>query len=45
LTVMDKVLSKRINAWRRELKASDYPMDVFTDLRENKLGGDGIMYP
>jgi hypothetical protein len=45
LTVMDKVLSKRINAWRRELKASDYPMDVFTDLRVNKLGGDGIMYP
>jgi hypothetical protein len=27
------------------LSAKDYPMDVFTNLRDNKLQGDGIMYP
>jgi hypothetical protein len=45
LTVQDKVLSRRMHAWRRELSAKDYPLDVFTDLRNNKLGGDGIMWP
>jgi hypothetical protein len=45
LTVQDKVLSKRMHAWRRELSAKDYPMDVFTDLRDRRLHGDGIMWP
>jgi hypothetical protein len=45
LTVQDKVLSKRMHAWRRELSAEDYPMDVFTDLRDRRLQGDGIMWP
>ncbi|KAH7405904.1 hypothetical protein DE146DRAFT_427296 [Phaeosphaeria sp. MPI-PUGE-AT-0046c] len=45
MTVQDKVLSRRMHAWRRELSAKDYPMDVFTDLRQGKLHGDGIMYP
>jgi hypothetical protein len=45
LTVADKVLSKRMHAWRRDLSAKDYPMDVFTDLRDRRLQGDGIMYP
>jgi len=45
LTVQDKVLSRRMHAWRRDLSAKDYPMDVFTDLRGRKLHGDGIMYP
>ena len=45
MTVQDKVLSRRMHAWRRELSAKDYPMDLFTDLREGKLHGDGIMYP
>lgn len=45
LTVHDKVLSRRMHQWRRDLKEQDYPLDVFTDLREAKLDGDGIMWP
>ncbi|KAJ8112940.1 hypothetical protein OPT61_g4819 [Boeremia exigua] len=45
LTVQDKVLSRRMHQWRRELREQDYPLDVFTNLREAKLGGDGIMWP
>lgn len=45
LNVHDKVLSKRMHQWRRDLKEQDYPLDVFTDLRGLKLGGDGIMWP
>lgn len=45
LTHADRVLSKRMKAWRRELKAEDYPLDVRTDLRKAKLVGDGIMWP
>jgi hypothetical protein len=45
LTVADRVLSRSMHAWRRDLSAKDYPMDVFTNLRDNKLEGDGIMYP
>jgi hypothetical protein len=44
-TVEDKMLSKRMHAWRRDLTAEDYPLDVFTNLRGSKLLGDGIMYP
>ncbi|KZM19878.1 serine-type peptidase [Ascochyta rabiei] len=45
LTVQDKVLSRSMHQWRRELREQDYPLDVFTDLRKAKLGGDGIMWP
>jgi hypothetical protein len=45
LNVQDKVLSRRMHQWRRELREQDYPLDVFTNLREAKLGGDGIMWP
>jgi hypothetical protein len=45
LTVEDKVLSKRMHAWRRDLSAEDYPLDVFTNLRGVKLQGDGMMWP
>lgn len=45
MTVQDKMLSRRMHAWRRELSAADYPMDVFTDLKNSKIYGDGIMYP
>lgn len=45
LTVQDKVLSKRMHAWRRELSAKDYPMDLFTDLRDMNLNGDGVVWP
>lgn len=41
----DKVLSKRMHAWRRELQEADYPLDVFTDLKGIKKLGDGIMWP
>ncbi|KAL5119483.1 hypothetical protein ACEQ8H_002548 [Pleosporales sp. CAS-2024a] len=44
-TVQDRVLSKRMQAWRSSLSAKDYPLDVFTDLSKGKLQGDGIMYP
>jgi len=45
LSVHDKVLSRSMHQWRRELREQDYPLDVFTNLREAKLGGDGIMWP
>lgn len=45
LSVQDRVVSRRMNQWRRELKAQDYPLDVRTDLRNAKLMGDGIMWP
>lgn len=45
LTVQDKVLSRRMHQWRRQLREQDYPLDVFTNLRKAKLGGDSIMWP
>lgn len=45
LTAEDRVLSKRMKAWRRDLRIQDYPLDVRTDLRNLKLMGDGIMWP
>ena len=45
LNVEERVLSRRMNQWRRELKAQDYPLDVRTDLRKAKLLGDGVMWP
>jgi hypothetical protein len=41
LTVQDKVLSKRMHAWRRDLSAEDYPLDVFTD--SSMADGNGLM--
>lgn len=45
VTVQDKALSKRMHAWRRELKADQYPLDVYTDLRGVDLNRRGIMWP
>jgi hypothetical protein len=45
LTVQDKVLSKRMHAWRRDLGAKDYPLDVFTDVRDLELQGNGMLWP
>ena len=45
LSPRDKVLSSRMHQWRRGLKAADYPLDVYTDLRKTRLDGDGIMWP
>jgi hypothetical protein len=45
LTVQDKVLSRRMHQWRRDMRETDYPLDVFTNLRKSKLHGDGIMWP
>lgn len=44
-TAEDRVLSKRMKQWRREMRAQDYPLDVRTDLRNAKFMGDGIMWP
>jgi hypothetical protein len=43
MTVQDKVLSRRMKAWRRELKAEDYPLDVFTDESVMEINGNGLM--
>ncbi|KAL5443990.1 hypothetical protein PMIN07_000223 [Paraphaeosphaeria minitans] len=45
LTVQDKAMSKRMHAWRRELKAGQYPLDVYTDLKGMDLNRRGIMWP
>lgn len=45
LTVEDKVLSRRMHAWRRDLSAGDFPLDVYTDLRDIEFKGDGVMWP
>lgn len=45
LTAQDRALSKRMHAWRRELKAENYPLDVFTDLSGVDLNRKGIMWP
>lgn len=45
LTFEDRALSKRMHAWRRELKAADYPLDVYTDLSGMDLNRRGIMWP
>jgi hypothetical protein len=39
------VLSRRMHQWRRDMRETDYPLDVFTNLRKSKLHGDGIMWP
>jgi hypothetical protein len=44
-TAQDKVLSRRMHAWRRDLSASDYPLDVYTDLRGANLDANGVMWP
>ena len=45
LSIEDKVLSRRMNQWRRGLRAQDYPLDVRTDLRNAKIMADGFMWP
>ncbi|KAF2000691.1 hypothetical protein P154DRAFT_434352 [Amniculicola lignicola CBS 123094] len=44
-TAEDVEIVRRMVEWKRELSEEDYPLDVFTDLREGKLGGDGVMDP
>jgi hypothetical protein len=41
----DRALSRRMHAWRRELKAEQYPLDVYTDLTGMDLNKRGIMWP
>ncbi|KAF2034351.1 hypothetical protein EK21DRAFT_56424 [Setomelanomma holmii] len=43
MTVMDRVFSKRMHAWRRDLRAENYPLDVFTDETAMEVAGDGLM--
>lgn len=45
LSEQDRALSKRMHAWRRDLAAENYPLDVFTDLKGIKRLGDGVMWP
>ncbi|KAJ4286656.1 hypothetical protein N0V90_012908 [Kalmusia sp. IMI 367209] len=45
LTVEDRALSKRMHEWRRELKAEEYPLDLYTDLSGVDLNRRGVMWP
>jgi hypothetical protein len=45
LTVEDKVLSRRMHQWRRDLSAGDYPLDLYTDLKGADLDRRGMMWP
>lgn len=45
MSVEERVLSRRMHQWRRDLSAQDYPLDVYTDLRGANLDMNGIMWP
>jgi hypothetical protein len=45
LSVSERSLTRRMQAWRGGLKAADYPLDVRTDLRRVNYNGNGIMWP
>jgi hypothetical protein len=45
LSVSEMSHSKRMQAWRRDLKEADYPLDVRTDLRGVNFDVHGIMWP
>ncbi|KAF1974328.1 hypothetical protein BU23DRAFT_505297 [Bimuria novae-zelandiae CBS 107.79] len=45
LSAEDRRLSKRMHAWRRELRPEQYPLDVYTDLKGLDLDRQGIMWP
>jgi hypothetical protein len=45
LSVSERAHSKRMQSWRRDLKAADYPLDVRTDLSGVSFDGNGIMWP
>lgn len=45
LTIEDRALSRRMHAWRRDLKAEQYPLDLYTDLKGMDLNRKGIMWP
>jgi hypothetical protein len=45
LSVSERSHSKRMQAWRRDLKEADYPLDVRTDLTGVTFDGNGIMWP
>jgi hypothetical protein len=45
LSVSERSLTRRMQAWRGGLKAADYPLDVRTDLRQVNYNGNGIMWP
>ncbi|KAF1951679.1 hypothetical protein CC80DRAFT_480477 [Byssothecium circinans] len=41
----DRVYSRSVHLWRRDLSAADYPLNVYTDLRGLDLNKRGIMWP
>jgi len=45
LSVSERAHSKRMQSWRRDLKAADYPLDVRTDLTGMNFDGNGMMWP
>ncbi|CAI6335867.1 unnamed protein product [Periconia digitata] len=45
LTVQDKLYSRSVRQWRRDLSSDQYPLDVFTDLKGLDLNKRGVMWP
>jgi hypothetical protein len=45
MTVQDRVYSRSVHQWRRDLSAKNYPLDVYTDLSGMDLHRHGIMWP
>jgi hypothetical protein len=45
LSLSERSHSKRMQAWRQDLKEADYPLDVRTDLRGVNFDVNGIMWP
>ncbi|KAF2643341.1 hypothetical protein P280DRAFT_467392 [Massarina eburnea CBS 473.64] len=45
LTVQERIYSRSLHQWRRDLSVKDFPLDVFTDLSGQDLDRHGIMWP
>ncbi|PVI06595.1 hypothetical protein DM02DRAFT_724268 [Periconia macrospinosa] len=45
MSIQDKVYSRSVHQWRRDLSSEQYPLDVFTDLKGLDLNRRGIMWP
>lgn len=45
LSIQEKVYSRSVHQWRRDLAPEQYPLDVFTDLKGVDLDRHGIMWP
>ncbi|KAF2270811.1 hypothetical protein CC78DRAFT_563446 [Lojkania enalia] len=41
----EKALYTRMAQWKRSMSIDDYPLDVFTNLKEAGLDGNAILYP